>query len=149
MKKDYVESDVVENYGMPPVKVKLYLSRFNALKELNDNYVLVHQDHSDGATSNIIDDDLLVSLVDLDILKFNSQDNEGLQVEGSQIDNESMASFLGVLTHEAYHLACRWMETLGEDHPGEEEMAYHVEAISSALFKQLLDYFDEKGSTDD
>lgn len=149
MTKDYVESEIVENYGMPTVKVKLYLSRFDALKELNDNYVLVHQDHSDGATSNIIDDNLLVALIDLDILKFNNQDNEDLKSNDNKvIDNESMASFLGVITHEAYHLACRWMETLGEDKPGEEEMAYHVEAISAALFEQLLDYF-EKGELND
>lgn len=133
---------------MPPVKVKLYLSRFDALRELNDNYPMVHQDHSDGATSNIIDDDLLVALVDLDIVKFNNRDNDDFHREGSLLDNESMASFLGILTHEAYHLACRWMESLGEDNPGEEEMAYHVEAISAALFDQLLDYF-EKGSSDD
>ena len=133
---------------MPPVKVKLYLSRFDALRELNDNYPMVHQDHSDGATSNIIDDDLLVALVDLDIVKFNNRDNEDFYKEGSLLDNESMASFLGILTHEAYHLACRWMESLGEDNPGEEEMAYHVEAISAALFNQLLDYFEEGSSND-
>lgn len=146
MIKDYVETDAVENSGMPPVKVKLYLSRFDALRELNDNYPMIHQDHDDGAVSNIINDDLLVVLIDLGILKFNNQGNDGLDVEGSQIDNESMASFLGIISHEAYHLACRWMETLGEDKPGEEEMAYHVEAISSALYKQLLDYF-EKGQS--
>lgn len=145
MAKDYVESNAVENYGMPAVTVKLYLSRFDALKELNDNYPLVHQDHSDGATSNIIDDDLLVALIDLDILKFNNQNNEDSKSTGNNaIDNESMASFLGIITHEAYHLACRWMEELGEDKPGEEEMAYHVEAISSALFEQLLDYFEKE-----
>ena len=142
--KDYTETEAVESYGMPPIKVKLYLSRFDALRELNDNYVLVHQDHSDGATSNIIDDDILVALIDLDILKFNNRDNDELKSGNGLIDNESMSSFLGIVTHEAYHLACRWMEELGEDKPGEEEMAYHVEAISSALFKQLLDYF-EKG----
>ena len=146
--RDYVETEAVENYGMPPIKVKLYLSRLDALRELNDNYVLVHQGHSDGATSNIIDDDTLVALIDLDILKFNNRGNEELRSGNGLIDNESMASFLGIVTHEAYHLACRWMEELGEDKPGEEEMAYHVEAISSALFKQLLDYF-EKGQPND
>ena len=143
-----METEAVENYGMPPIKVKLYLSRLDALRELNDNYVLVHQGHSDGATSNIIDDDTLVALIDLDILKFNNRGNEELRSGNGLIDNESMASFLGIVTHEAYHLACRWMEELGEDKPGEEEMAYHVEAISSALFKQLLDYF-EKGQPND
>ena len=143
-----METEAVENYGMPPIKAKLYLSRLDALRELNDNYVLVHQGHSDGATSNIIDDDTLVALIDLDILKFNNRGNEELRSGNGLIDNESMASFLGIVTHEAYHLACRWMEELGEDKPGEEEMAYHVEAISSALFKQLLDYF-EKGQPND
>ena len=137
-----METESVENYGMPPIKAKLYLSRLDALRELNDNYVLVHQGHSDGATSNIIDDDTLVALIDLDILKFNNRGNEELRSGNGLIDNESMASFLGIVTHEAYHLACRWMEELGEENPGEEEMAYHVEAISSALFKQLLDYFE-------
>ena len=147
MIKDYVESEVVENYGMPPVKVKLYLSRLDALNELNDNYVLIHQEHNDGAVSNVINDEILVALIDLDIIKFNNQNIEGIDSDNFTIDNDSMASFLGIIAHESYHLARRWMEILGEDEPGEEEIAYHVEAISSALYKQLLDYFDkDKGN---
>ena len=140
---NHVETEVVERCSMPTVKVKLYLSRFEALQDLGDDYISVHQDHSDGATSNIIDDRILVALIDLDILKSNNCDNEDSKSDKHNvINNESMASFLGLITHEAYHLACRWMETLGEDNPGEEELAYHVEAISSSLFEQLLDYFD-------
>ena len=135
--KDYTDIKAVENHTMPSVNVKLYLSRFDALRELNDNYELVHQNHDDGATSNIIDDNLLVSLIDLDILKSNNPDSDLLS-------NEAIATLLGIIAHESYHLACRWMEVIGEDHPGEEELAYHVEAISAALFNQLLDYIEKK-----
>ena len=132
--------NAVEQEAMPKLAVKLYLSRYDALRELNDEYTLIHQDHDDVAVSAMLDSGLLVVLFDLDIMT----DNNPIAAKQEGVfDNESMGEILGTLSHEAYHLACRWMEHLGEDKPGEEEMAYHVEAIAAALYQQLLDYFDK------
>lgn len=137
----FIEVDAVEVNPMPSPTVKLYLSREDALRELSDNYVLVHQDHDAGAVSDVVGN-LLVVLLDLGILWENvSVACERVGGEPT-IDNESLGEIFGALSHEAYHLACRWMESIGEDDPAEEEMAYHVGEISAALYAQLLDYFD-------
>lgn len=144
--RDYSEIRAVSQTAMPELDVKLYLSRDTALNELGDLYTQIHQEHDSGAVSNIVGDSLLVVLMDLNILYENHE--EELSGPG-ELDNESMGKILGVLSHEAYHLARRWMEWLGEDRPGEEEMAFHVGNIAAALYAQLLDYFDGEDSSHD
>lgn len=44
-----------------------------------------------------------------------------------------------VLAHEAYHVACRCFENMGEDSQGEEIVAYVVQMITQCLMSCYWD----------
>lgn len=126
---DYYETVAVREHPMPPVTVKLYLSKYDALRELGDNYDEVHQDHGSEAVSSIVDGTLVV-LLDLEMFLSGAD----------EVTDDDLVRIVTDLGHEAYHLAMRQMEDIGEEKPGEEEMAYHVGTITGALFQQFYDY---------
>lgn len=49
---------------------------------------------------------------------------------------------LALLSHEAYHCAQRYMDAIGEERPGEEEMAYCVQAFADQLFRQFFHWLE-------
>lgn len=55
---------------------------------------------------------------------------------------EDLEYILGVLTHEAVHVAMNQMRLITEDEWGEEEIAYHVDAAATALFRQFFKWLE-------
>lgn len=57
---------------------------------------------------------------------------------------------LGLLAHEATHVAVRYLEGIGEEEPGNEELAYAVQAAAGCLFDMHLSWFEkQKGKKDE
>lgn len=52
--------------------------------------------------------------------------------------NPTSHKVLGLLAHEAVHVACRFFEAIGEEDPAEEEFAYAVGSVASALIHDQL-----------
>lgn len=47
------------------------------------------------------------------------------------------------LSHEAYHIFCRWMEHIGEESPGEEIVAHSVKNIAVILTDRFIELCGE------
>ena len=50
---------------------------------------------------------------------------------------------LGLLAHEATHVATQYFAGIGEEEPGEEELAYAVQAAAGCLFDMHLSWLDK------
>lgn len=68
-------------------------------------------------------------------------DTEGQMIYGDGVavvlmeHSGRQSTEMGLLAHEAYHVACAHMEWLGEDDYGEESMAYLIQTIFAGLFE--------------
>lgn len=51
---------------------------------------------------------------------------------------------LALLAHEATHVAVRYFEGIGEEEPGDEELAYAVQAAAGCLFDMHLEWLDKQ-----
>lgn len=65
-------------------------------------------------------------------------DVEMVSADPVELLSGDLEEALAYLTHEAVHCAYRHFSTIGEDTPGEEEVAYHVASASHALFSDLF-----------
>lgn len=54
------------------------------------------------------------------------------------VEKHDLCYQLGLLAHEATHVASRHFSSIGEEEPAEEEWAYAIEAVCSALFDMHL-----------
>ncbi len=57
---------------------------------------------------------------------------------------------LALLAHEATHVAVRYFEGIGEEEPGNEELAYAVQGAAGCLFDMHLTWLEkQKGKKDE
>lgn len=121
------EVDCVRTCGlMPSVEVSLWHDREKLKKRLAERDVEIALDRKcEGQTFTIDTGDADVHFV---------------LIEG--FEKHEMCYQLGLLAHEATHIASRHFEAIGEEEPAEEEWAYAIEAICSALFDMHLAYVE-------
>ncbi len=115
---------------MPPVEASLWHDRAALLGALGDRGVGIRlSDGSHAQTFNeLLPDGRCISFVLMEA------------VEGTSLSDQ-----LSLLAHEAVHIAYRYMECIGEEEPGEETMAYVVEAVVSILAEQHIAWLAETG----
>ncbi len=121
-KKPKLFDCVVTGGLMPAVEVSLWHDREKLKKRLAERGVeIALRNDCDGQTftADTGDGDIHFVLVD-------------------DCEKHELCYQLGLIAHEATHIASRHLSALGEDEPAEEEWAYTIEAICSALFDQHL-----------
>ena len=107
---------------MPAVEVSLWHDREKLKKRLAERDVEISLDKGcDGQTFTIDtgEGDIHFVLVE-------------------NMEKHELCYQLGLIAHEATHIASRHFSAIGEDEPAEEEWAYAIEAVCSALFDQHL-----------
>lgn len=69
-----------------------------------------------------------------------SGDMQMVSANPSELCSGSLEEALAYLTHEAVHCALAHMALIGEDEPGEEEIAYHVGSAAYGLFSDFFEW---------
>lgn len=107
---------------MPELEVALYTDRLEMIGALAERGVLLPPgDGAEGKAVPVTLDGSLCVFVLLDVR-----------------EDRPLHARLGLLAHEAVHAAQFYFDDLGEGDPGDEEFAYAVGAVSSALFDDYL-----------
>lgn len=75
---------------------------------------------------------------------FTHGDSPVVVVNPDAIEEMTLEQVLCYLAHEAVHCTYRHMESIGEDDPGEEEMAYHVGAAMFGLCPDFFEWLEEQ-----
>lgn len=107
---------------MPELEVALYTDRLEMIGALAERGVLLPP--GDGVEGKAVPVTLDGSLCVFVLLDFR--------------EDRPLHARLGLLAHEAVHAAQFYFDDLGEGDPGDEEFAYAVGAVSSALFDDYL-----------
>lgn len=115
---------------MPPVEVSLWHDRAAMLEALAERGIGVEP--LDGFPAQTFDrhlpDGSAVSFVLLEA-----------------VDGTSLHGQVGMMAHEAVHAAFRYMERIGEREPGEEALAYAVQAAASIMAEQHIAWLADTG----
>lgn len=107
---------------LPPIEVSLWHDREKLKKRLAERDVEIElRKDCDGQTFTVDTGDGDIHFV---------------LVEG--IEKHELYDQLALLAHEATHVASRHFSSIGEEEPAEEEWAYAIEAVCSALFDMHL-----------
>ena len=96
-----------------------------------------------GAMIPYLDDDVVYPKGDEVARTFMHGESPVVVADPDTIADMTLEQVLSYLAHEAVHCAYRHMEGIGEESPGEEEMAYHVGA---AMFGLCTDFFEWLGA---
>lgn len=113
--------------NMPPINLRLVHSHKKARKLMSSIGVSCDYDESAEAVTLVLDTDAgLTSLVIMNSNGAGTQD-------------------IALLVHESIHVAQAYWESIGEDKPSEEFMAYTVQSISQYLIDEHKAWRKRKG----
>lgn len=120
--------DVIEAVTMPAMNVSLYHSRNKLSRDLRRHGIELDLSMSCEAQTITTElDGITASFVLMEL-----SDDSPLWVQ------------LGLLAHEATHVAVHYLSGIGEEEPGEEELAYAVQAAAGCLFDMHLTWLRKR-----
>lgn len=104
----------------------------DALYEAEDAYDVLSQTVEIGDAIYPSDDAWMVTT---------KRDDRPLVVARPEVVGEGLSDVVAMFAHEATHCALHHLiDIVGEQQPGEEELAYHVGAFTRVLMRKFLDW---------
>ena len=112
---------------MPDMHVSLYHSRNKLQRDLRSRGI--EQDLSTGCDAQTF-----------------TLDVDGTDIAFVLLDpcDRPLWEQLALLAHEATHVAVRYFEGIGEEEPGNEELAYAVQGAAGCLFDMHLEWLEKQ-----